>query len=73
MRLNTRKTISFSLGYFKFGIIVDRTSIFHLKDAGDFLDLDLSKTIKDLISKAEKKNENSLLRYSNNCGMGSRF
>ena len=52
------KLFSFSLGYYKFGILVDRTSEhFHLKDASDFLDLDLTKTIEDLISNAEKKVE----------------
>lgn len=53
----SEKLFSFSLGYYKFGIIVDRSEHFHLKDASDFLDLDLSKTIEDLISKAEKKIE----------------
>lgn len=51
----SEKLFSFSLGYYKFGIIVDRTEIFHLKDASDFLDLDLTKTIEDLIIKSEKK------------------
>ena len=54
---NSEKLFSFSLRYFKFGTLVDRTSIFHLKDAGDFLELDLAKIIEDLISNAEKKVE----------------
>lgn len=51
----SEKLFSFSLRYFKNGTLVDRTDIFHLKDAGDFLDLDLAKIIEDLILKAEKK------------------
>lgn len=54
---NSEKLFSFSLRYFKNGTLVDRTEIFHLKDASDFLDLDLAKIIEDLISKAEKKIE----------------
>ena len=53
----SEKLFSFSLGYYKFGIIVDRSEHFHLKDASDFLDLDLAKIIEDLISNAEKKVE----------------
>ena len=53
----SEKLFSFSLRYFKNGILVDRTDIFHLKDASDFLDLDLAKIIEDLILKAEKKIE----------------
>lgn len=51
------KLFSFSIIYFKNGILVTKTPVFHLNDAGDFLDLNLTKIINDLILKAEKKIE----------------
>ena len=51
-----KNLFSFSIGYFKNGALIARTEkCFHLEDGSDFLDLDLSKTIEDLILKAEKK------------------
>lgn len=45
------KLFSFSVGYYEKGFLVKKTSVFHLKDASDFLELDLTKTIEGLFLK----------------------
>lgn len=45
------KLFSFSVGYFEDGILVKKTKVFHLEDASDFLELDLTKNIEGLFLK----------------------
>lgn len=45
------KLFSFSVGYFEDGILVKKTSVFHLEDASDLLRLDLTKNIEGLFLK----------------------
>ena len=45
------KLFSFSVGYFEDGVLVKKTKVFHLEDASDFLELDLTKNIEGLFLK----------------------